>query len=383
MPSLLTVNANVKADLKGINKLFGMLKSYFGVKIVRKKAEEESAARIIAAEADAKVKLISARADAEVKIIESRSTIDERKVLIQGEHEIGLLEQNLRSELAVPEEIAEADFEVIWEEPEAAALASAHRGPFQFVEERRLHNIKQVTQETIKALPAHAQVSDEPVDPDVYARIFDNVKDVSKADMQRLWGKLLAGEIARPGTFSLLTIETLRNMTSADAQLFQKYCGFCTNQGEIVLPNDPEFRKEADVSVFEARKLVDLRLLQEHEFMRGGFAEPLSWKLAYRGRIVHIHAPPTRNHLVGHIYRLTTAGIELARLSFPDANDVYVRALCAAAQRKGFNAEVLDARPADAPKDATSDSAGSGSTGSGEEATQANPGRVPGNKEAG
>ena len=49
MPSPVSVNV----DLKGINKLFDRLKSFYGVRIARRKAEEESAARVIAAKADA------------------------------------------------------------------------------------------------------------------------------------------------------------------------------------------------------------------------------------------------------------------------------------------------------------------------------------------
>ena len=40
--------------------------------------------------------------------------------------------------------------------------------------------------------------------------------------MQTLWGKLLAGEITEPGSFSLRTLATLKNLTVKEAALFQK-----------------------------------------------------------------------------------------------------------------------------------------------------------------
>ena len=52
--------------------------------------------------------------------------------------------------------------------------------------------------------------------------------------MRVLWGKILAGEVRKPNSFSLRTLETLRNMSTDDAKLFSKLCGFnCRIGGEI------------------------------------------------------------------------------------------------------------------------------------------------------
>lgn len=57
-------------------------------------------------------------------------------------------------------------------------------------------------------------------DFDWFMRMFDAVGTVSNADMQQLWAKVLAGEVQAPGSFSLRTIETVRNLTAAEAKLF-------------------------------------------------------------------------------------------------------------------------------------------------------------------
>jgi uncharacterized repeat protein (TIGR03899 family) len=42
--------------------------------------------------------------------------------------------------------------------------------------------------------------------------------------MQDLWAKILAGELARPGSFSLKTLKVFRDMSIVDAKLLAKAC---------------------------------------------------------------------------------------------------------------------------------------------------------------
>lgn len=58
-------------------------------------------------------------------------------------------------------------------------------------------------------------------DFDWFVRFFDSVGNISNEKMQDLWSKVLAGEINNQGSFSLRTLETLRNMTQREATLFE------------------------------------------------------------------------------------------------------------------------------------------------------------------
>ncbi len=55
---------------------------------------------------------------------------------------------------------------------------------------------------------------------DWYTRFYESASGISDEEMQRLWAKLLAGEIRRPGSFSLRTIETLKNLSASEAKAF-------------------------------------------------------------------------------------------------------------------------------------------------------------------
>ena len=70
-------------------------------------------------------------------------------------------------------------------------------------------------------LAQEESVASEPPDDDWVTRFFKYAQDVSSGQMQDLWGRILAGEIRRPGTYSLRTLDFVRNMTTAEAELLQ------------------------------------------------------------------------------------------------------------------------------------------------------------------
>lgn len=85
-------------------------------------------------------------------------------------------------------------------------------------------NIEDVTDLAYEELLGEEDVPDVPVDSDWMNRFFNSVEDVSNEQMQRIWAKLLAGEVKRPNTFSLRTLHVLKNLTQYEADLFKRVC---------------------------------------------------------------------------------------------------------------------------------------------------------------
>ncbi len=96
----------------------------------------------------------------------------------------------------------------------------------QFQEAKRLSNTEAVVQHAALALGDGEVPNTEP-NHDWTARFFNEVQDVSSDEMQELWAKVLAGEIQRPGSVSLLTLDVLRNLDQRTAQLFTRLCSAC------------------------------------------------------------------------------------------------------------------------------------------------------------
>jgi Protein of unknown function (DUF2806) len=93
-------------------------------------------------------------------------------------------------------------------------------------ETRRQNNIEQITEKAVLHLPPPEQVSDERVNEDWTSRFFEECQDISDAQMQQIWAKILAGEVARPGSFSPRTLTVVRDLTTKDAILFARLCSF-------------------------------------------------------------------------------------------------------------------------------------------------------------
>ena len=71
------------------------------------------------------------------------------------------------------------------------------------------------------------EIPDQEPDHTWNSRFFGDVQNVSSAELKELYGKVLSGQIQRPGSVSLLSLIVLKNMDEAAAKLFQTLCSAC------------------------------------------------------------------------------------------------------------------------------------------------------------
>lgn len=100
-------------------------------------------------------------------------------------------------------------------------------------------------------------------DFDWFVRFYEAAGSVSDDTMQNLWAKILAGEIAQPSSFSLKTIDVMKNLSKKDAELFIKICShsFVINGSNYFLPNEDEYLKFAGIIYENIMKLNELGLM--------------------------------------------------------------------------------------------------------------------------
>lgn len=89
-----------------------------------------------------------------------------------------------------------------------------------YQEHKRQSNLRSIVHKAAENISE--EVSDEEVDQDWISRFFTHAQDVSSEEMQEIWANLLATEIEKPGKVSLRTLEHLKNLTKAEAKLFEK-----------------------------------------------------------------------------------------------------------------------------------------------------------------
>ena len=94
-----------------------------------------------------------------------------------------------------------------------------------FQEQKRQSNIGTVVRLAADEL-GDKEVQNHYIDHDWVARFFADVQDVTSEHMQRIWAKILAGEVETPGRTSLHTLSILKNMSQRDAELFEEVSQF-------------------------------------------------------------------------------------------------------------------------------------------------------------
>jgi Protein of unknown function (DUF2806) len=103
-------------------------------------------------------------------------------------------------------------------------------------EKRKIENRALTTKaalEDLRANPgqedAHAEIDDDWLN--FFARLAE---DKSSEELQILFGRILAGEVKRPGSFSLRTMETMATISKSDAERLSKLLSF--SFGERLIP---------------------------------------------------------------------------------------------------------------------------------------------------
>ena len=158
-----------------------------------------------------------ARREANAKLIAAKGEVEAQRILAEGQaHAIQIIAS------------AQADARAILVSPDATVQGQLDFGAavtqrIQFQEEKRQSNIMAVVQKTALEI-GEKEVQDHEVDHDWTARFFNDVQDVSSEEMQRLWAKILAGEVEKPGSTSFRAMDILRGLERTTAILFRTLC---------------------------------------------------------------------------------------------------------------------------------------------------------------
>ena len=156
----------------------------------------------------------------------ARQEADARRIAAQGDADALLIIAAAQSEARAILTSTASDAHVELD------IAESVRQRIQFQEEKRHRNIGSVVGKAKEQL-GDREVPDQEPDHDWTARFFNYIQDVSSAEMQSLWAKVLAGEIEQPGSVSIRALSILRNLDQPTAQLFQRLCSCC-----VTMPPD-------------------------------------------------------------------------------------------------------------------------------------------------
>jgi uncharacterized protein DUF2806 len=184
-------------------------------------------------------------------------------------------------------------------------------------EAQRQQNIEQITRLALPDVASDA--SPGQIDPDWLTHFFDRGRLVSDAEMQTLWGRLLAGEANKPGAFGRRTIDMVSTFDKEDARLFTTLCTFGWVIGNVVpLVFDVQAEVYNKVGVnFNSLTHLDSIGLVRFENLTGFVRQrlPKDLDVSYYGRRAHLEFQAVENNLNIGTVLLTVAGQQLTPIS--------------------------------------------------------------------
>ena len=180
------------------------------------------------------------------------------------------------------------------------------------------------------------KVNFQEVDWDWMMRFFDAVGNISEKELHVLWAKILAGELSQKKSFSLRTLDLLKNLSVEEARLFHRVCCHSfLKDNSIFIPSYSAFIEYANISYDDILLLDDLGLINNNTGLQLNLsftneidvlANNKHFALSVRGKV-----EDKKSYSVS-VYRFTALGRELRstlQIEVQD-QDVFVLRNCVA-----------------------------------------------------
>lgn len=169
---------------------------------------------------------------------------------------------------------------------------------------------------------------------------------VSSSELQDLWGRILAGEIKDPGTYSFRTLEFLKSISKSEADLICKLAPFVVNGN--LYRDFARFWEASGVTYANLLFLQGIGLLSGVE-ASGLTSTNFSTKadyyscpfLAGQKVILVEHTSMQRPHPT-NVYALTPIGTQILRLTNLQPNIEYLHAIGNQYAAQGFTVTIAD-----------------------------------------
>jgi uncharacterized repeat protein (TIGR03899 family) len=192
---------------------------------------------------------------------------------------------------------------------------------------RRQKNIEAVLKGAAQQLPEH--VSDKAVDEDWIFEFFNCCQDIGQSEMQVLWSKILAGEITKPGTYSLRTLNLLKTVTKDDANLFTTLCCYAWRDNDLYIniytqETDSVMMKNG-LLYFNLLHLMSIGLIQMEKDLGYYFDKGLPLTFSYFKTQFSFSSINLAATL--HTRMFTQIGSELAAIAGAEPNQEYLDCL--------------------------------------------------------
>ncbi len=104
-------------------------------------------------------------------------------------------------------------------------------------------NLERIASLAFEKITPDKEVTNEPISDQWRMRFESLAGEVSEEALQHIWARILAGEVAEPGTTSLRTLNILSNLSKKEAEAYQKLSSrLCL--GDFLISESVEVERE-------------------------------------------------------------------------------------------------------------------------------------------
>ncbi|EHI99777.1 hypothetical protein CDLVIII_3203 [Clostridium sp. DL-VIII] len=207
-------------------------------------------------------------------------------------------------------------------------------------EVKKQDNIENVLVKAQDFIQEKESVSAEPVDQDWATRFFNIAQDVSDEEMQNLWAKILSDEVEEPKSYSLRTLEAIRNLSKEEAKLVTKFCELGFGGKEIAcIVGDDNFGDKKGIKFLDRILLEELNIAKFN--LRLELAPNEEIYLVCGDKVICIESTEQRINIP--IAKFTTIGSEIYNLVKKNLNISYAKEVADFIKDKGVcNVKLAD-----------------------------------------
>ena len=170
-------------------------------------------------------------------------------------------------------------------------------------------------------LAGDSQVPESKPEPEWIDHFFEIAEKISTEDLQYWWGKILAGEIKKLGSFSLRTLEVLKNISRQEAEIFVKLSQYILHtKPSLTFFLDPDeyiFKQNNPLAFAEILSLREAGLVTDSDFLSislGASTVGNTTHLFYGSLVLFLEREQDTPPITNKVGFLTKSGEELLKL---------------------------------------------------------------------
>lgn len=166
-----------------------------------------------------------------------------RKLADAKAYEINRISEAIRSNSDLPIVYNGSATEINITDYDGLRKRAGYRLAYQEVQKQE--NIEAVIDQAFIELDGKQLETDEPISPEWMSRFINSAGEISTEELQKIWAKVLVGEVIQPNSYSMKTLECLRNLSIKDAKLFSKIANYAISDSMIFA--DTEINQKYDI----------------------------------------------------------------------------------------------------------------------------------------